>query len=540
MVKANPVTSTDGYLRAHIPQSVLVLSRQTKHLLRMRRHGPRMRFADFVGPTCLCVALVSGFGASTAAAASLCDTRYLARDGAAPTIHIDPDVSRPFRLGLNLEVVPFQERLWNTEHTDTAMMDVLRSMPGTLLRYPGGSVANRVDLNAAIGPGETRRAQGLTRWAGRRPVLFGPHEYVQFVRRVGAAPWLVANLWGDEAGAKTEDVMAARFRSVLGTWPDGDVPGYVELGNELYFPHWGMSAEAYGHRASEAVDLLSTVYPGVRPVIGLAGLDGGRHAVPFNRTVVGALGGRAVDFAFHYYHDGPPGGPPLEAVIGNVCERIGQLGALGRSHARIWITEQARWPGGRVSDPDWARTWSNSFDLRAAVSSAEFTLAVARIPEVGGVFLHALGGVRGPWRTFIENDAGALVPSAPMVAQQLLHALADGEVLATQVHSPGQGRNALIQASGFRTSSGRIGVLVSNRSDVPVSASLSIAGFGGVERSTEVVVLTGTSMSDVAPAEGGGRGFRRAQSRGRQVFDAAGATLIQVPARSVTRILFIH
>ena len=473
---------------------------------------------------------------SLAIALSACDTSYLLHESRPVVVQIDSTQPRAFQLGLNVEAVPFEKSLWRLGGPRARAETWLAAMPGVLLRYPGGSVSNVVDLRAAVGA--ERRAQRLTDWSGPGPLRFGPAEYNALSDQVGATPWLVANLWGDDSGLLPGSVVLDRFRTVLDQWPAAGLPQRIELGNEIYFARWKMGAAEYATRVLAFADLLTTKAPSVRPVVGLAGMELGGQGRRFNREVLDIIGDRAMDVALHYYYDGPPGGPPIAAAIANLCERVADVRASPLGAARVWITEHGRWPGGRVADPDWQKRWPRSFDLGAAISSAEFTLAAARIPEVRGLFLHALAGVKGPWRSFVERGDGSVEPTAPAVALQLLYPLAEGGVLPTRVETPALGRNALVGAVGFQAADGRLGVVMTNRADALVEVKVVLKHFASSTRNYEMVTLSGDTMEHTHARRPGVAGFVVDKTSGTATFDADGASTLTIPPRAVMQVRF--
>lgn len=119
-----------------------------------------------------------------------------------PTITIDARSSkgpvRPGLLGVNHRYVNDGHGLWNAESDapDPVAVRRLRSAGVSLVRYPGGIVANLFDWKESVGEVEQRRCQTNGHWraAGYRAVkglAYGPDEHMRFVKAGGAKAVMV-------------------------------------------------------------------------------------------------------------------------------------------------------------------------------------------------------------------------------------------------------------------------------------------------------------------------------------------------------------
>lgn len=469
-----------------------------------------------------------------------CAQRITVRPDQKITIRLaDFSVGRPaLVLGFNLESVPFQRAFWREDDDAVApdVTDALKLFPGSVLRYPGGTVSNLVDLSAAIG--STRRIQSLVNWANPARVAFGPNEYANFVKSVGGNAWVVANVFGDVGGPLDPNILAARSRVAIRAVAAVTTPLRIELGNELYLPYRGISGGQYLAMAIPTLNMLRAEFPAIKPVVGLAGLDGGKLGASFNREVLDGLPIDVSDFSLHYYYDGPPGGLPIRSLLSNLCTRINEISEVRGRRPSIWITEHGRWPGGKVGQPHWASLWPNTYSLGAALATAEFLIAVAQIPEISGAFLHALAAPASPWALFHKRVGGAgFDTSATFRAQALFRSLPDSEVLSTQVSAPERKGIPSVRGVLYRDRSGSLGLLATHRSDSVEQASIHLPEFAGARVGYSLDVLSGHSL-DTTTESNEKKGIREDRTFGTADFGPDGKFVLFLPPNSVIRLTF--
>jgi hypothetical protein len=434
----------------------------------------------------------------------------------------------PVVLGFNLEVVPFEKDFWDpARHQIQAdVMAALTGVRGAVFRYPGGSVANRIDLLATLGV--ERSAQALADWRGPSPVRFGLQEYARFSSELQSPLWLVLNVLGSEQRPLPPEVLAQNNRRIVASLGDVRRIQRVELGNELFLPRQKMTGDEYGARVLPTAKLLRSEFPSLRPVVALAGFDmGPMKADAFNTGVIEAIGTEGFDYAFHYYYDGPPGGLPMQRTLANLCQKIDWLQRRTGADPAVWITEHGRWPGGRVSDDNWKALWPNSYDHAAALSSAEFVLATAQVAAVRGVFLHAMVGSGGPWHQLARGADGKLATTATFEAQKLLQVMQSARVLQTAVTAPELASGPAARAAAIRAADGKLTLLITQRASQPSQATLRIPEFKG--RTVDVQV---TSLQQ--PAAAGGR----VQSTQSVRFDGVGQATVTLPDLSLSVLKF--
>jgi hypothetical protein len=313
----------------------------------------------------------------------------------------------------------------------------------------------------------------------------------------------------------------------------------VELGNELYLPRHKMTGAEYAERLLPTLKALRDSHPGLRPVVGLAGFDiGPMRAAEFNRGVLDKLENNDVDFSLHYYYDGPPGGPPLPSALRNLCDHIDWLKKRRGAPPRIWITEHGRWPGGKVDDPDWQLLWPNTRNLGAALSVAEFIIAVSSLPEVEGIFLHSLAGGKSPWTVLLRGMAADKpVKTAPLLAYELLHGLSQDTRIESIVMSPVLTNRPVFRAAVTLSDTGVYSVSAVHRGVLPSQMRLTIPAFAGRHVTYELRHLSGNSESAQNTADVPTHIAIQTTS-GQVMFTQSGEALVEIPALSVFKLVF--
>ncbi len=189
--------------------------------------------------------------------------------------HREGSVNRDL-FGQNGEWYKFNyDHLWEGDRPSAALLDAIRELGVSSIRFPGGGPGDHYHWEQAVGPLAEREPQ-LQPFDNKlvEPRL-GPDELLDLCREVGATPWLQTNPvsgTGEQAGA-----WAAHCR-------DRGMPvPHWELGNEIYLgdpdqrdhPVFGaasaLSPEQYVERAGEQMRRI-------------------REATP--EVAVGAIGGR--------------------------------------------------------------------------------------------------------------------------------------------------------------------------------------------------------------------------------------------------------
>jgi alpha-N-arabinofuranosidase len=151
----------------------------------------------------------------------------------------------------------------------TDVLDALRRMDMTVMRYPGGNFASGYHWLDGVGPRDRRPKVRELAWNSVEPNQFGTDEYVELCRRMGWEPMITVNLGTgtpEEARTWVEYCNApagteyADMRAANGQREPYGVKLWC-LGNEMDGP-WQMGhvpAEQYARRAQQAAKLMQGV-----------------------------------------------------------------------------------------------------------------------------------------------------------------------------------------------------------------------------------------------------------------------------------------
>lgn len=196
------------------------------------------------------------------------------------------------------------------------VLDAARKLNVTLLRWPGGNFSSNYHWRDGIGPRDQRPARLEMAWGTVETNRFGTHEFLDYVHKLGAEPYICADLgtgtW-DEAQQwveycnSSEDTATTRLRKQNGRSEPWKVT-YWGLGNEMDGP-WQMghrSADDYGKFALEAAKLMKWTDPNIK-LIAAGSSNFGPNAdwTGWNRTVLEYLKNHADYLSLHTYVGNP-------------------------------------------------------------------------------------------------------------------------------------------------------------------------------------------------------------------------------------------
>ena len=194
--------------------------------------------------------------------------------------------------------------------------DAVKKLDVTVLRWPGGNFSSNYHWRDGIGPRDQRPPRLEMAWGTVESNRFGTHEFLDYVAKVGAEPYICANLgtgsWDEvqqwvEYCNSSEDTEMTRLRKQNGRRDPWKVT-YWGLGNEIDGP-WQMghrSADDYGKFALEAAKLMKLTDPNVKLVAaGSSNFGPGSDWTGWNRTVLEYLKNHADYLSLHTYVGNP-------------------------------------------------------------------------------------------------------------------------------------------------------------------------------------------------------------------------------------------
>jgi alpha-N-arabinofuranosidase len=362
-----------------------------------------------------------------------------------------PRILAPHFFGFSFVWVEFQDSLWNdaTGRVRNDAVEWLRTFPGAVYRYPGGTESNYFDWRTSVGPASERKARKAVKWKAPVVARFGLREYLDFVRDVGGQPWYIPNLFGEYGKEGDADELAAEAGKLAEYLKANSSPGEAmlrwELGNELDRGEYLWSADKYLSVARKAAEAIRRADPDARFVAIMEDYDAHwrwrfTSAADYNRKVAAGLSDLTGEYAQHAYYDGRHVEVPYPVPkrIAQICKSI-EAAESARPKAgpvRIWVTEHGRQPVKSAKHAEWKPTWPESANLEAALGVADFVIASTQIPEVEGLFVHALHGLDAPWPMFHKSGKeGRVHPSAVFWALSVLRQSFQSEVWPTSSQS---------------------------------------------------------------------------------------------------------
>jgi alpha-N-arabinofuranosidase len=192
------------------------------------------------------------------------------------------------------------------------VLEAVRKLKVSLLRWPGGNFSSNYNWRDGIGPRDQRPARLEMAWGTVESNRFGTHEFLNYVEMLGTQPYICANLgtgtWTEaqqwvEYCNSAEDTAMTRLRRQNGRRDPWKVKIWG-LGNEMDGP-WQMghrSAEDYGKFALEAAKLMKWTDPSVKLIAaGSSNFGPGSDWTAWNRTVLEHLRQHADYLSLHLY-----------------------------------------------------------------------------------------------------------------------------------------------------------------------------------------------------------------------------------------------
>lgn len=213
---------------------------------------------------------------------------------------------------------------------DGVRLDVLEALRGlemTTMRYPGGNFASGYHWADGIGPADNRPTVRELAWQSIETNQFGTDEFISLCRKADWQPMLAANLgtgtpeearnWveycNSPVGSRWSDQRAANGNS------DPFDVLYWCLGNEMDGP-WQLGhvpAEHYGIRAQQAAKMMKDCDRRVRTVACGSSAPEMPTFLEWDRKVLEQLGGLADYISLHRYVGNPEDSAEDYLAIGN-------------------------------------------------------------------------------------------------------------------------------------------------------------------------------------------------------------------------------
>jgi alpha-L-arabinofuranosidase len=418
----------------------------------------------------------------------------------------------------------------------TDVLDLVRELGVTVVRYPGGNFLSGYDWKDGIGPREARRARLDLAWHSLETNKFGVDEFMAWCATAGVEPMMAANLGTGTLSSAIElleycTVDAASAYATLRAVNGHPEPYRVRtwcLGNEMDGP-WQIghqSADEYGRKAAEVARAMRMIDPALE----LVACGSSNRTMPtfgaWEQTVLEHTYDQVDFISLHQYYD--PGGHPSAGSAGGSTDDVADdvtddvTDFLGSgAHLEAFITEvtavadavKARrrstktlnlsldeWNVWRQRDHD-ARLTPTTWDEAPRLIEDTYTVADAVV--VGDLLISILrhaDRVRMACLAQLVNVIAPIraEPDGPAWRQTIFHPFALtarhalGAALLTTVHAPdlATGRHGDVpQVSAVATfdePSGLGAVFLVNRGiDEPARVNLNVRGFAADTRVLE-------------------------------------------------------
>jgi len=151
------------------------------------------------------------------------------------------------------------------------VLDLLKNLQVSVLRWPGGNFVSNYHWQDGIGPKGARPVRSELAWSGTESNRFGTDEYLAYCAELGAAPYICLNMgtgsleealaWVEYCNGSRDTHWADRRRANGHEAPYGVT--WWGLGNEVY-GDWqvgAMSAEEYVREATRWARAIRMVDP---------------------------------------------------------------------------------------------------------------------------------------------------------------------------------------------------------------------------------------------------------------------------------------
>lgn len=286
------------------------------------------------------------------------------------------------------------------------VLDALRALRMTAMRYPGGNFVSGYHWRDGIGPTADRPTVREPAWKSIETNQFGTHEFLDLCERMDWTPMLAVNLgtgtpkeaadWVEYCtGSHRSDL--TDLRRANGRDEPWNVPLWC-LGNEMdgFWQLGHVPVDQYGVRAQQAAMQMRLVAPGMETIVCGSSTDGLDTYGHWDRRALEIVGNDAQHLSVHHYagdharnvEDYLAIGLDIDRKIGAADAVCRHVAATGKRRTRPWVCvdEWNVWyrtigeldGGWQVAPP----LLEEVYDLADALVVAQYLMAFLRHADV--------------------------------------------------------------------------------------------------------------------------------------------------------------
>lgn len=316
---------------------------------------------------------------------------------------------------INLNYRSFERQLWDEKENKVlpGIIENLEPLGLGFYRYPGGLVANSFMWEGSLGPIDNRTDQKTIFNAPPGKATFGLAEYLKFLGDVKGQFFYVMNVVGADSRYplnQSQKEKVAQHNASLAKYLVEQIPDqkrYYQLGNELDRGKYEWSPDKYVERSKATMDAVrevdqSAIFVAFMRDFNLkaksAKASGGGQSKVFLNAVMKGMP-EIKDYSLHHYYDGHRSDGKSRTVtfwMRLLRNSIKDYQAIRGEDPNIWITEHGRQMSSNRAGSD--NTVHYTSNLGGAVSTADYLIMIAQVPQVKGAVWHGLNA--GPWQLF--------------------------------------------------------------------------------------------------------------------------------------------
>jgi len=195
------------------------------------------------------------------------------------------------------------------------VMDAVKDLKVSLVRYPGGNFVSNYHWLDGVGTKEERISRMELAWHRLEPNTFGTNEFVEYAKAIGTEPYFAVNMgtgtieeaqrWVEYCNIKGP--YYAELRKKHG-YPEPHGIKYWSLGNEMdgFWQMGHLNSTDYSKKAREAAKLMRLTDPGIKLIAaGSSNYRPGAEPDEWNRTILAELKDVIDYIAVHIYVGNP-------------------------------------------------------------------------------------------------------------------------------------------------------------------------------------------------------------------------------------------